>query len=93
MTDEEFYEDDEPITTLRAAWNASEGGVTSGSHHLNREEMSAISRAVTGLEGRRLQVVESGTSASTDAVEQKGPASPLDFVEKTSLIEVAYQAG
>ncbi len=66
MSDEGFYEDDEPIEDLRAAWNAGEKGTTSGPRDLNQRGRSIVDEAVARFEERQdvfLRVVDSGTKA------------------------------
>ena len=70
MNDEGFYEDDEPIEDLRAAWKAGEKGTTAGPRDLNKRATSIIDRTVARFEERqevRLRVVASGTSAMTES--------------------------
>jgi hypothetical protein len=46
MDDNDFYEDDEPIEDVRAAWKRGERGMTGGERDLNRRAKSIVDRAV-----------------------------------------------
>lgn len=44
--DQGFYEDDEPIEEIRAAWKRGEPGQTAGSHDLSQRARSVVEQAV-----------------------------------------------
>lgn len=50
MSEGDFYEDDEPIEDLRAAWRHGEPGRTTGPRELNRRERIIVDRAVERLD-------------------------------------------
>ncbi len=80
MSDDEFYEDDEPIEDLRTAWKAGEKGTTSGPRDLNQRARAIVDRAVARFEERqaaRLRVVASGTAATTEEVRDSGHATVI----------------
>lgn len=96
VADEGFYEEDEPIEDLRAAWDAGEPGVTSGSRGLSPRAMSIVARAVADFNGPRrvsLRVVKSGTNATTDFPESDAPVSAMDQVRDETVTALAYQVG
>lgn len=45
MDDNDFYEDDEPIEHVRAAWKRGDKGVTTGGRDLNPRAQSVVDRA------------------------------------------------
>lgn len=97
MSDREFYEDDEPIEDVAAAWNAGEKGTTSGPRDLNQRAKSIVDRAVARFEERqgeiRLRVVESGTIATTEE-RDSGPGTLLvDRVEEEPVSASPYRVG
>ena len=47
---DDFYEDDEPIEDVRAAWSRAEPGLTTGKKDLNQRARSVVDGAVERLE-------------------------------------------
>ncbi len=96
MADGEFYEDDEPIEDVRAAWNAGEKGTTSGPRDLNQRAKSIVERAVARFEGRqevRLRVVASGTTATTEERKSGLGTALVDCVEYEPVSSSEYRVG
>lgn len=91
---DDFYEDDEPMEDVRAAWNNGEPGVTTGKKDLNQRAKSIVDRAVERLDAEdaqerpRLWVVSVGTAAG-EAIEQDlrvpAPASERTETEKVEI--------
>ncbi|MDQ6948241.1 MAG: hypothetical protein M3256_18730 [Actinomycetota bacterium] len=96
MSDDELYEDDEPIEDVRTAWNEGEKGTTSGPRDLNERARSIVDRAVARFEERqevRLRVVSSGTAATTLVQDSGSGASVVDRVEDEPVTASAYRVG
>ncbi len=96
MSDDAVYGDDESIGELRSAWNAGDKGATSGSRDLDQREMSIVEQSVARLEGRptvHLQVVSSGTTATTDFPNDRERTSPVDQVEDEAVTGLEYRVG
>lgn len=94
VADEGFYEEDEPIEDLRAAWKAGEPGTTSGPRDLNQRAASIIARAVARFEEREtvhLQVVSSGTTVTTDFPKPDVPVPAVDQVQNKAVSATEYQ--
>lgn len=92
---DDFYEDDEPIEDVRAAWNAGEKGTTSGPRDLNQRAKSIVDRAVARFENRQdvvLRVVGWGTNAATVVNDSAGGAV-LDTVNDEPVSASAYRVG
>lgn len=95
MTEDGFYEDDEPIEDVQAAWQRGEAGRTKGPRDLNQRAKSILDRAVARFEDRhavRVRVVGSDTVATTTT--EKGTtdaAGPLlDRVEDSPVTATEY---
>ncbi|MCA1708412.1 MAG: hypothetical protein LC808_36095 [Actinobacteria bacterium] len=89
----DFYEDDEPVEKIRAAFERGEKGFTAP-RDLNQRARSIVDRAVERSEAQHgvpLQVVSSGTAATTEVI----PAEriPAADGEPENLKTVAYQVG
>lgn len=95
MSEDQFYEDDEPMENLRAAWNAGEKGATSGPRDLNQRQKSIIDRTVARFEGRQevVRVVASGTSATTEFRNAGQTGSPVERVRNDAATASAYPVG
>jgi hypothetical protein len=96
MADDEFYEDDEPIKDVRAAWNAGEKGTTSGPRDLNQRAKSIVERAVARFEERQdvlLPVVAAGTNASTEIRDLAPPSVRMDRADAVPVSASEYLVG
>jgi hypothetical protein len=64
---DDFYEEDEPIEDIRAAFKAGEKGVTRGPRDLNERAKSIVDRAVEELEpGIRIEPGSGSTNTFVD---------------------------
>lgn len=91
MDTNDFYEDDEPIEEVKAAWTRSEKGVTSGRRGLDRRARSIVDRAVARFErpdepAFRLTLV-SGSTASGASVDETLPGA-----QSVDVTELEYSA-
>ncbi len=96
MGDDEFYEGDESVEDLRAAWNAGEKGTTSGPRDLNQRAKSIVDRAVARLEGRQqviLHVVDSGTSLTTEVRDATENSILVKRVDENPVSAAEYRVG
>lgn len=94
MGDDEFYEDDESVEELRAAWNAGEKGTTSGPRDLDQRAKSIVDRGVAQFEGQViLRVVESGTSLTTEVRDTTGGSILVERVDENPVNAAEYQVG
>jgi hypothetical protein len=67
MGQDDFYEDDEPVEDVQAAWRQGEGGHTKGPRDLNQRAKSIVDQAVS-----RLETAETAETAETMLVDATG---------------------
>lgn len=85
MDQNDFYEDDEPIEEVGAAWKRGEEGVTSGPRDLDQRARSIVDRAVERWEAvTTIEVDTTGWFASPDAGAREQESTSLTTTDRLS---------